>query len=126
ADLAQKLRMRDRELGEKASQLDAAREVIRGTAGRSFSLDGQPLSGEYNKDVEEVLARLEVETKRAGFLETQNRTLLAQLESADKRTAEVTTAAADLRQKLAERDDGEDARSSELVEAEARIADAET
>src|SRR5690606_6511358 len=105
ADLAQKLRMRDRELGEKSSQLDAAREVIRGNAPRAFALDGKSLSGDYNKDIEDVLNRLEVEAKRSEFLENQNRTLIAQLESTDRRHAEVTASAAELREKLAREED---------------------
>jgi chromosome segregation ATPase len=125
ADLAQKLRMRDRELGEKSSQLDAAREVIRGNAPRTFKLDGRPLSGDYNKDVEEVLARLEVEARRAEFLENQNRTLITQLESSDQRTAAVTATAAGLREQLAQQDDSATDKDNELVAAEARIADAE-
>jgi chromosome segregation ATPase len=126
ADLAQKLRMRDRELGEKASQLDAAREVIRGNAPRAFALDGKSLSGDYNRDIEDVLSRLEVEAKRSEFLENQNRTLITQLESSDLRHAEVTANAAELREKLAKQDDTSTARDNELVAAEARIADAES
>jgi chromosome segregation ATPase len=126
ADLAQKLRMRDRELGEKASQLDAAREVIRGNAPRAFALDGKSLSGDYNKDIEDVLSRLEVEAKRSEFLENRNRTLITQLESSDRRHAEVTANAAELREKLAKQDDTSTARDNELVAAEARIADAES
>ncbi len=126
ADLAQKLRMRDRELGEKSSQLDAAREVIRGNAPRAFALDGKSLSGDYNKDVEELLARLEVEAKRSEFLENQNRTLITQLESSDQRAAEVTASAADLREKLARQEDSGTEKDNELADAEARIADAES
>ena len=126
ADLAQKLRMRDRELGEKASQLDAAREVIRGNAPRAFALDGKSLSGDYNRDIEDVLSRLEVEARRSEFLENQNRTLITQLESSDRRHAEVTANAAELREKLAKQDDTSTARDNELVAAEARIADAES
>jgi len=126
ADLAQKLRMRDRELGEKASQLDAAREVIRGNAPRAFALDGRSLTGDYNRDIEDVLSRLEVEARRSEFLENQNRTLITQLESADRRHAEVTASAAGLRDKLAKQDDGHTDRQTELVEAEARVADAES
>jgi chromosome segregation ATPase len=126
ADLAQKLRMRDRELGEKSSQLDAAREVIRGNAPRAFALDGRSLSGDYNKDIEAVLGRLEVEAKRSEFLENQNRTLITQLESSDKRAAEVNATAATLRERLARQDDGHTQRQTELVDAEARIADAES
>ena len=126
ADLAQKLRMRDRELGEKASQLDAARTVIRGNAPRAFAIDGKSLSGDYNRDIEDVLSRLEVESKRSEFLENQNRTLITQLESSDKRAAAVIATAAELREKLARQDDTGTDRDSELVAAEARIADAES
>jgi chromosome segregation ATPase len=127
ADLSQKLRMRDREYSDKVNQLEAAREAIRSNAPRqAVQLDGKPLSGEYNKDMDEVLGKLDTERKRAGFLETQNRTLLSQLENSDKRTAGATAAAAELRASLAKREDAEDKAKSELIEAEARIADAES
>src|SRR5690606_238454 len=41
ADLATKLRMRDREYAEKVTQLEAARETIRGNTPRAFVLDGK-------------------------------------------------------------------------------------
>lgn len=125
ADLAQKLRMRDREYAEKVSQLEAARETIRGKMPKSFAFDGKSLSGDYNTDVDELLQMLEIERKRASFLETQNRTLISQLESSDRRTAEATAAAAEMRASLARREDTADDTNSELIEAEARIADAE-
>src|SRR5690606_32426960 len=68
ADLAQKLRMRDREFADKSSQLEAARESLAARNDRNFELDGKRLSGEYEADVEELLQRLELERKRAGFL----------------------------------------------------------
>jgi len=126
ADLAQRLRMRDRELGEKSSQLEAARESLRGNVPRAFAFDGKTLSGDYNSDVDELLNHLEIERKRATFLETQNRKLIEQLESSDQRTAEVTATAAVLREKLARQEDSKDAVDDELVAAEARIADAES
>lgn len=125
-DLAQRLRMRDREFADKVTQLEAAREAIRGRAPRGFDVDGKTLSGDYNSDVDELLQRLEIERKRASFLETQNRTLIAQLESSDRRSAEATAAAAELRESLARQQDAETAASNELVAAEARIADAES
>jgi len=127
ADLAQKLRMRDREYSDKVNQLEAAREAIRANAPRqTVELDGKALSGDYNKDMDEVLGKLETERKRADFLEAQNRTLLSQLESSDQRTASATAAAAELRASLAKREDAEDKAKTELIEAEARIADAES
>ena len=125
ADLAQKLRMRDREYAEKATQLDAARESLRGNLPRAFALDGRALSGDYNADIDDLLQTLEIERKRSGFLETQNRTLISQLESSDKRTTQAAAAAAEMRASLARRDDASEKATAELVEAEARIADAE-
>ncbi|HHY51555.1 MAG TPA: hypothetical protein GYA10_17625 [Alphaproteobacteria bacterium] len=126
ADLAQKLRMRDREYAEKVSQLEAARETLRGNMPRAFAVDGRALSGDYNADVDELLQLLEMERKRASFLEAQNRTLLGQLESSDRRTADATAAAAELRASLARKEEAAVASQNELIEAEARIADAES
>jgi chromosome segregation ATPase len=126
ADLAQKLRMRDRELGEKSSQLDAARETLRGSAPRAFALDGKALSGNYNADIDELLQYLEVEKKRSEFLETQNRTLIESLENSDKSAAEARASATEFREKLAKRDDAVSDAQSDLADAEARIADAES
>jgi len=125
-DLAQRLRMRDREFVDKVGQLEAARETIRGNAPRGFDVDGKTLSGDYNTDVDELLQKLEIERKRAAFLETQNRTLIAQLESSDRRSVEAAAAAAQLREKLARDDDAETDASNDLIAAEARIADAES
>lgn len=126
ADLAQKLRMRDREYSDKVNQLEAAREAIRSNVPKQVDVDGKALTGDYNKDLDELLGKLDTERKRANFLESQNRTLINQLESSDKRTASATAAAAELRASLAKREDGEDQAKSELIDAEARIADAES
>lgn len=126
ADLAQKLRMRDREYAEKVSQLEAAREAIRGNVPRAFAVDGKALSGDYNADVDELLQLLEIERKRSTFLEAQNRTLIGQLESADRRSSDTAAAAAELRASLAKKEDAATEAQSELMEAEARIADAES
>jgi chromosome segregation ATPase len=125
ADLAQRLRMRDREYADKAAQLETAREALRGKTPRSIDVDGRALSGDYNTDMDLLLAKLEAERKRATFLETQNRTLIAQVETADKRHAEATSAAAELRAALARKDDAAAEREQALLEAEARVADAE-
>lgn len=126
ADLAQKLRMRDREYSDKVNQLQAAREAIRSNVPKQVEIDGKPLTGDYNKDLDKLIAKLETERKRADFLENQNRSLLGQLESASTRAAGATAAAAELRASLAKREDAEDAAKAELIEAEARIADAES
>src|SRR5690606_22748126 len=94
-------------------------------APRGFDVDGKTLSGDYNRDVDDLLERLEIERRRASFLETQNRTLIAQLESADRRSVEAAAEAAELRDSVARRQDAETAANGEPLEAEARIADAE-
>ncbi len=126
ADVAQKLRMRDRELTEKSSQLEAARESLRGSAPRAFAVDGKALSGDYNADIDELLGYLEIEKKRSEFLETQNRTLIVELESSNKSAADAQSQAADFRQKLADREAAVSTSENELATAEARIADAES
>jgi len=126
ADLSQRLRMRDREFADKSTQLETAREALRGKTPRSIDVDGKALSGDYNTDMDLLLQKLESERKRAGFVETQNRSLIAQLESSDKRSADAATAAAELRAALARKEDAATEAQAQLVEAEARIAEAES
>jgi chromosome segregation ATPase len=118
--------MRDRELTDKSSQLEAARESLRGSAPRAFVLDGKALTGDYNDDVDELLQYLEVERKRSEFLETQNRTLIEQLESANRSVASAQAEATGAREKLAQREDAVASGQNDLAAAEARIADAES
>lgn len=125
ADLGQRLRMRDREFADKSAQLETAREALRGKTPRSIDVDGKALSGDYNTDMDVLLGKLEAERKRAAFLETQNRSLIGQLENADKRSADATAAAAELRASLARKDDAATDAQNALIDAEARIADAE-
>lgn len=125
ADLTQRLRMRDREYADKVTQLETAREALRAKTPRSIDVDGKALSGDYNADVDLLLQKLEAERKRGQFVETQNRSLITQLESADKRHADTAAAAAELRASLARKDDAATAAQDELIDAEARIADAE-
>ncbi|RYE09799.1 MAG: hypothetical protein EOP22_07115 [Hyphomicrobiales bacterium] len=125
ADLSQRLRMRDREFADKSTQLETAREALRGKTPRSIDIDGKALSGDYNTDMDVLLSKLEAERKRGTFLETQNRSLIAQLENSDKRSADAAAAASELRVALARRDDAETEQQNALIDAEARIADAE-
>jgi chromosome segregation ATPase len=125
ADLSQRLRMRDREYADKVTQLETAREALRGKTPRSIDVDGKALSGDYNTDMDVLLGKLEAERKRVQFLETQNRSLIAQVEVADRRHAEVAATASELRASLAKKDDAATDAHDELVDAEARIADAE-
>ncbi|RUT34704.1 hypothetical protein EMQ25_01705 [Arsenicitalea aurantiaca] len=124
-DLAQRLRMRDREFADKVEQLEIARMQMQEKRTGIFAFDGRALSGEYDKDVAELIDALEQERRRAGHLETQIRGLITQLERADKRGLDAAAASAELRRTLARRSDETSAVGTELVAAEARIADAE-
>jgi chromosome segregation ATPase len=126
ADLTQRLRMRDREFADKSAQLETAREALRGKTPRSIDVDGKALSGDYNTDMDVLLSKLEAERKRASFVETQNRSLIAQLENSDKRSADAASAAAELRAALARKEDAASEAQAQLIEAEARIAEAES
>jgi len=126
ADLAQRLRMRDREYADKSTQLDTAREALRGKTPRSFDVDGKALSGDYNTDTDLLLQKLEAERKRATFLETQNRSLITQLETSDKRSADAAAATTELRAALARKEDAATAAETALLDAEVKVAEAET
>jgi len=124
-DLAQRLRMRDRDYASKVSELESLREAVRGPLPAGTDLDGEALSGDYAEDVERLLTALAIERKRAGFLEEQAQSLIARLESSDRRTADTGAAIAELRRSMARREDAADHAASELVNAEARMASAE-
>jgi chromosome segregation ATPase len=125
ADLTQRLRMRDREYADKVTQLETAREALRGKTPRSIDVDGKALSGDYNTDMDLLLGKLEAERKRGLFLENQNRSLIGQVESSDRRSADAAAAAAELRTALAKKDDTATDRQNQLIDAEARAAEAE-
>jgi chromosome segregation ATPase len=125
-DLAQRLSQRDEELAQQASDLGQAREAIRASLPPSIRADGKALTGNYDEDVDELLTALSVERKRASFLEAQARGLLGQLEQTDKRSADTNTAMAELRRSLGGRDDADTGAQQNLVEAEVRIANAES
>jgi chromosome segregation ATPase len=126
ADLTQKLRMRDREYEDKSDQLEAARETLQNRVPKNVQVGGSRLSGDYEADIADLAQKLEIERKRADFLESQNRKLLNQLESSDHRSSAAAAAAAELRESLARRDDVDTDAQGELIAAEARIADAES
>ncbi|SEQ12209.1 hypothetical protein SAMN05428969_2073 [Devosia sp. YR412] len=96
-DLAQRLRMRDRELDSR-----------------------------NDEDASRLTAALAVEQKRATFLEDQARSLIARLESSDRRSAEATAIIGQLRNALANQSDDRAATADDLTAAEARIASAES
>jgi DNA repair exonuclease SbcCD ATPase subunit len=126
ADLAQRLRMRDRDYSRKVTELEAAREALHGKLPKGQDLDGEALSGDYDDDVPKLIASLAVERKRSTYLEEQARDLLARLESSDKRSADTNAAIRELRSALAAQDDASSEASAALITAEARLASAES
>ena len=124
-DLAQRLRMRDRELETRSGEISTLRDSLRGGLPRGTAPDGTPLSGDYDEDVDRLTTALAIERKRAAFLEEQAQSLISRLESSDRRSAEATAAIAQMREALVSRDDKKAADAENLVAAEARIASAE-
>jgi chromosome segregation ATPase len=124
-DLAQRLRMSERDYAAKASDLATVREAIRSNLPRGTNTGTESLSGDYDEDIEGLLTSLEIERKRASFLEDQARSLIARLESSDRRSADTNAAIAELRRSLAIKDDAAERNANELVVAEASIASAE-
>lgn len=112
-DLAQRLRMRDREL-------ESLRDNVRGAVD-----EGKALSGDYDEDVDRLGTSLAIERKRAAFLEEQARSLISRLENSDRRSTEATAAIAQMREALAGQSDEKSADADNLTAAEARMASAE-
>jgi len=124
-DLAQRLRMRDRELDTRSEELDSLRDTVRGGLPRGTDVDGKALSGDYDDDIDRLTTALAIERKRASFLEDQAHSLISRLENSDRRSVEATAAIAQMREALAGRDDKKAAEAEGLITAEARIASAE-
>ncbi len=125
-DLAQRLRMRDREVETRNGEIQNLRNTLRGGLPASTKIDGAALTGQYDQDIDRLTAALAIERKRADFLEEQARSLISRLENSDRRSAEASAAIAQMREALAGRDDQKQAAAENLVAAEARIASAES
>ena len=123
ADLAQRLRMRDRDVEARQDEI----ETLRGSLREGFpeATGGENLSGDYDHDVDRLTALLAIERKRASFLEEQARSLIERLENSDRRSSDATAAIAQMRDALARRDAREEENAEALVAAEARMASAE-
>ncbi|KKB86417.1 hypothetical protein VW29_02305 [Devosia limi DSM 17137] len=124
-DLAQRLRMRDRELSARTGELESLRDAVRGELPRGTDIDGEGLSGHYDEDIERLMTAMAIERKRATFLEDQAKSLISRLENSDRRSAEANAAIAQMREALASKDDRQAADTEGLIAAEARIASAE-
>jgi chromosome segregation ATPase len=125
ADLAQRLRKRDREVETRTEEIETLRNSLRGGLAAATKIDGLSLSGTYDEDIDHLTTALAIERKRAAFLEEQANSLITRLESSDRRSAEATAAIAQMRDALAGRDRQREDERQELVAAEARIASAE-
>ncbi len=122
-DLAQRLRMRDREFEARGDELARLRDSLRGDLPRATG--EAALNGNYDEDIDRLTTALAIERKRAAFLEEQARSLIDRLENSDRRSAEATAAIARMREALAHEDDRKSADADSLIAAEARIASAE-
>lgn len=124
--LADTLTRRDADYGQKLAELEATRAALRANLPVGLGIEEASLSGDYEPDVEALLAALAVERKRTHFLEEQARGLIGQLERLDRRAVESSAAILELRKSLAFKDDTASQTSQELASAEVRIASAET
>ncbi|QYO76184.1 hypothetical protein [Devosia salina] len=125
ADLANRLRKRDRELETRAGEIETLRNSLRGGLAKATRVDGVALSGDYESDIDQLTTALAIERKRAAFLEEQAGSLIERLEKSDRRSAEASAAIAQMRDALAGREAQREVDAEELVAAEARIASAE-
>ncbi|MBE7733148.1 hypothetical protein [Devosia faecipullorum] len=125
ADLAQRLRMRDRELETRGSEIETLRTSLRGGLAPATLVDGVALSGNADEDIDRLTTALAIERQRAAFLEEQAHRLISRLENSDRRSAEANDAIARMRDALASRTAERETSAEELVVAEARIASAE-
>lgn len=125
ADLGNRLRKRDRELENRAEEVETLRNSLRGGLAKATRVDGISLSGDYEGDIDRLTAALAIERKRAAFLEDQAHSLIERLEKSDRRSAEASAAIAQMRDALAGREAQREIDAEELVAAEARIANAE-
>ncbi len=124
-DLSQRLRMRERELGARSSEVEVLRDSVRGASPRADTIASAELTGDYEQDIDRLTTAIAIEARRADVLEDQVRGLIGQLEKSDRRTADANAAIAQLHQVLSRKSDASRDESSELVAAEARIANAE-
>jgi chromosome segregation ATPase len=124
AELASRLALREEQLAARAAELDSAREAIQADLPPSFLKDDRGLTGNYNEDVDELLTALAVERKRAAFFETQVNELLDQVERLGARAT--ASIGPEREASPAEHEDLSAGANENLVEAEVRIANAES
>ncbi|MEX0860935.1 MAG: hypothetical protein WD017_08405, partial [Cucumibacter sp.] len=128
ANVSHRLRQREREFSDKVNEVNALRATGKRSKKRvaGDNMAGAELSGDYSRDVEDLMSALEAERRRADFLEDQARALIERIESTERQNADTTEAIATLRAAIAERDDRRTETGDKLIDAEARIAQAES
>jgi len=110
-DLAQRLRMKDRDYTKTIKELERSK-ISKG--------------GMSAAKVDKVLNALEKERNRAERLDEQVHRLIAQLENQDNKTASAHLAIAELRENMSQKDNVLSENKTELIEAEVRMANAES
>jgi chromosome segregation ATPase len=123
-DLTQRLRMRERDVETRNGEIETLRKSLRGGL-PDASIVGDDLSGDYDADIDKLGTALAIERKRAAFLEEEAQRLIERLENSDRRSSEASAAIAAMRDALSGREGQRDANAQALVAAEARIASAE-
>jgi DNA repair exonuclease SbcCD ATPase subunit len=135
--LAARLRQRDRELDDKTNELNSVRASRRKSRGKkqvnpkllqlkNRDLAELVLSGDYANDVEDLLRALDIERQRADFLERHNTELTEKAAKADTSAQKAATTASTLRSEMANGAAEQSLNKDRLIEAESRIAHAES
>ncbi|MCS6762203.1 MAG: hypothetical protein MO846_09630 [Candidatus Devosia symbiotica] len=88
-DPTQQLRMRERDLDTRGGELDALRKAVSSKLPKLTKGSSLALTGDDEPDVERLGTALAIEHKRASFLEEQIKSLVARLETSDRRSAEI-------------------------------------
>jgi len=135
--LAARLRQRDRELDDKTNELNSARASRRKSRRekqvnpkllhlKNQDLAELVLSGDYANDVEDLLRALDIERQRADYLERHNTELGAMAKNSDNSATRAATKVSALRTELANGTTDHTDAKDRLIEAESRIAHAES
>ena len=69
ADLANRLRKRDRELETRAGEIETLRNSLRGGLAKATRVDGVALSGDYENDIDQLTTALAIERDRCHRVE---------------------------------------------------------
>lgn len=129
AKIAHRLRQRERDFADKVNELNSLRAATKKPGKKvaaGANMLGADLSGDYSRDVEDLMSALDAERHRADFLQDQARALLERLEDADRQKLDAAEAISSLRSAVVEHDDRRGETDDKLTEAEARIARAES